>query len=128
MSCKLLFYILKVAGVAGFEPTNGGIKTRCLTTWRHPTIKTNPRLVRDLRRNARSGETFIPRATMPRHGAGTLVTMSCASFRLAQGAKMHDPVPVSRAGAKCPSQSSALRDFRVARTHHRLEIIPPARL
>lgn len=26
----------KLAGVAGFEPTNGGIKTRCLTTWRHP--------------------------------------------------------------------------------------------
>jgi hypothetical protein len=28
----------KLAGVAGFEPTNGGIKTRCLTTWRHPSI------------------------------------------------------------------------------------------
>jgi integrase len=26
----------ELAGVAGFEPTNGGIKTRCLTTWRHP--------------------------------------------------------------------------------------------
>jgi len=25
-----------LAGVAGFEPTYGGIKTRCLTTWRHP--------------------------------------------------------------------------------------------
>jgi integrase len=28
----------KLAGVEGFEPPNGGIKTRCLTTWRHPTI------------------------------------------------------------------------------------------
>jgi hypothetical protein len=28
----------ELAGVAGFEPTNGGIKTRCLTTWRHPSI------------------------------------------------------------------------------------------
>jgi integrase len=27
----------ELAGVAGFEPTNGGIKTRCLTTWRHPS-------------------------------------------------------------------------------------------
>ncbi len=25
-----------VAGVAGFEPTNVGTKSRCLTTWRHP--------------------------------------------------------------------------------------------
>jgi hypothetical protein len=32
--------LAKLAGVAGFEPTNGGIKTRCLTTWRHPnTVK-----------------------------------------------------------------------------------------
>lgn len=27
-----------VAGVAGFEPTNVGTKSRCLTTWRHPNI------------------------------------------------------------------------------------------
>ena len=27
-----------MAGVAGFEPTNDGIKTRCLTTWRHPKM------------------------------------------------------------------------------------------
>lgn len=25
-----------MAGLAGFEPTNGGIKNRCLTTWRQP--------------------------------------------------------------------------------------------
>ena len=29
-----------VAGVEGFEPPNGGIKTRCLTTWRHPSVET----------------------------------------------------------------------------------------
>src|SRR5262245_51317851 len=27
---------LAVAGVEGFEPPNGAIKTRCLTAWRHP--------------------------------------------------------------------------------------------
>ena len=27
---------LFLAGVAGFEPTNDGIKIRCLTAWRHP--------------------------------------------------------------------------------------------
>ena len=25
-------------GVAGFEPTNDGVKVRSLTTWRHPKI------------------------------------------------------------------------------------------
>ena len=25
-----------MAGVAGFEPTHGGFKARCLTAWRHP--------------------------------------------------------------------------------------------
>ena len=25
------------SGVAGFEPTNGGFKARCLTAWRHPS-------------------------------------------------------------------------------------------
>ena len=36
---KVLEYqglIFIVAGVAGFEPTNVGTKSRCLTTWRHP--------------------------------------------------------------------------------------------
>jgi hypothetical protein len=26
-----------MAGVVGIEPTHGGIKTRCLTTWLHPS-------------------------------------------------------------------------------------------
>jgi hypothetical protein len=29
---------LQLAGAEGFEPPNGGIKTRCLTTWRRPNI------------------------------------------------------------------------------------------
>ena len=32
----------KMAGVAGFEPTNGGIKTRCLTTWLYPKELVSP--------------------------------------------------------------------------------------
>ena len=27
-----------LAGVAGFEPTDDGIKIRCLTAWRHPYV------------------------------------------------------------------------------------------
>ena len=33
-SCSFL------AGMEGFEPPNGGTRTRCLTTWRHPIGKT----------------------------------------------------------------------------------------
>ena len=28
----------KMAGMAGIEPANDGTKTRCLTTWRHPSV------------------------------------------------------------------------------------------
>ncbi len=49
---------LSMAGVEGFEPPNGGIKTRCLTTWRHPSIYDLPTLSR-----AWTGERFRPRAT-----------------------------------------------------------------
>lgn len=39
---KVLEYqglIFVVAGAAGFEPTNVGTKSRCLTTWRRPNKK-----------------------------------------------------------------------------------------
>src|SRR5271168_153129 len=32
----------ELAGVEGFEPPYGGIKTRCLTAWRHPKLKNQP--------------------------------------------------------------------------------------
>jgi hypothetical protein len=28
-----------MAGVAGFEPTNDGVKVRCLTAWLHPNVQ-----------------------------------------------------------------------------------------
>ena len=33
---QILPLLVVLAGVAGFEPTNDGIKIRCLTAWRHP--------------------------------------------------------------------------------------------
>ena len=30
---KFILKIKKMAGLAGFEPTNDGVKVRCLTTW-----------------------------------------------------------------------------------------------
>ena len=41
--------IKKVAGAVGFEPTNAGSKSRCLTAWRRPNVSTinvyRPRLL-----------------------------------------------------------------------------------
>src|SRR5690606_29581355 len=36
-----------MAGAEGLEPTNGGIKTRCLTTWRRPWRSNSCALARD---------------------------------------------------------------------------------
>src|SRR5690606_41821601 len=35
---SVLSFFEKMAGVAGFEPTDAEIKTRCLTTWRYPYL------------------------------------------------------------------------------------------
>ena len=36
----IIYFVLKISKhlseVAGFEPTNGGVKVHSLTTWRHP--------------------------------------------------------------------------------------------
>ena len=45
-----------MAGVAGFEPTNDGVRVRCLTAWRHPWVIT-AKLV--------EGEGFEPSKAMP---------------------------------------------------------------
>jgi hypothetical protein len=37
MTAFLLIWIC-LTGVLGFEPRNGGTKTRCLTAWLHPNV------------------------------------------------------------------------------------------
>src|SRR5262245_32236651 len=37
-----LLTVAPVAGVVGIEPTYGGIKTRCLTAWLHPSLYCSP--------------------------------------------------------------------------------------
>src|ERR1700722_19171712 len=32
----IIVHLVYYFGVEGFEPSNGGTKNRCLTTWRHP--------------------------------------------------------------------------------------------
>ena len=36
--CGLIMPCQAMAGVAGFEPANAGVKVRCLTAWLHPNI------------------------------------------------------------------------------------------
>jgi integrase len=57
----------ELAGVAGFEPTYGGIKTRCLTTWRHPNsgARASARYSNLARRNS-SSDPARARPRVPR--------------------------------------------------------------
>ena len=36
-----------MAGVVGLEPTDGGVKVRCLTTWLHPNTKKPAYYIKD---------------------------------------------------------------------------------
>src|SRR6184192_1702174 len=113
----------KLAGVEGFEPPNGGIKTRCLTTWRHPSTRrsyhphpcgweagahlTPPHPPRVCRRSSWSGERSRPRATKLPQRSGTRPASRSASAALSKAVKTHEPVPVRCAGATRESHSSA---------------------
>ena len=87
-----------LAGVEGFEPPYGGIKTRCLTAWRHPSVWSKS-IYLILASISRIGDSFSPRATKLRHRSGARAAMRSASIALSQGAKIQEPVPVSRAFA-----------------------------
>ena len=101
----------RLAGVEGFEPPNGGIKTRCLTTWRRPSVIVSERLRSAPPRAApaRAAATDSdPRTTYPRQRTGSRASVSRARrARPASPRTRTTPVPVSRAGATRPSQSSA---------------------
>src|SRR5438045_943211 len=110
--------LMKLAGVEGFEPPNGGIKTRCLTTWRHPSIcppaaswrariLQPPHVCRPCLSSSCTGELFRPRATKLLQRSGTRAARRSASLALPHALKTHEPVPVRCAGAKRASHSSA---------------------
>jgi hypothetical protein len=64
-----------MAGVAGFEPTYGGIKTRCLTTWRHPKLISKDRIEPSLvLRPARALRCAVPASRKP--GVAVVTTRS----------------------------------------------------
>ena len=93
-----------MAGVEGFEPPNGGIKTRCLTTWRHPnglTLRAAGQLVQQRRRVQPARDERAPRDPEPAPRRAPRPPRARISRT------RRSPVPVSRAGACRASQSSA---------------------
>lgn len=87
------FAALNMAGVVGLEPTNAGIKTQCLATWRHPN---NLQLICSV---LCSGDRCTARATNPLNDAGRWAKTASALTLSAKLAKMQAPVPVSLAEA-----------------------------
>src|SRR5215510_1565826 len=79
----------EVAGAEGFEPPNGGIKTRCLTTWRRPNYRS---VTRD-----NNGERFSPRTTYPLQRAGKRARTARAACSSGRATNTQAPVPVSLA-------------------------------
>src|SRR5262249_33132724 len=63
---------VRMAGEVGFEPTNGGSKGRCLTTWRLPTKL----LSLILKRQARVVPWWLPGVTGSRYWQPLLATVT----------------------------------------------------
>ncbi len=75
-----------MAGVVGFEPTNGGIKSRCLTAWPHP----NRGVFYSIR--AFNGECSMLFVNNP---AFIRFLIFLASDKLSNSKKTVEPVPVN---------------------------------
>ena len=73
-----------MAGAGGFEPPNGGIKTRCLAAWRRPNNCLCYTTVKRL----------IPLATKTLNLPSAAAATRCASACKSKPAKTHAPLPV----------------------------------
>ena len=99
-----------LAGVEGFEPPNGGIKTRCLTTWRHPKFNRVPL------------SSPQARTMKPRHCRGSCRSKRCACACGSRTPQTRRHPCRSAAPTPCaPSQSQRLGHCRIALA------APPAR-
>src|SRR5258708_11965975 len=101
-----------LAGVEGFEPPYGGIKTRCLTAWRHPNVKSTISELAEagsqpIANLSSKGESFSPRAKKAFNAGGTFPKISRPRSIVSTAKKTQAPVPVRRAGPNSDSQSSA---------------------
>ena len=68
----------KMAGVAGLEPTNGGIKTRCLTTWLYPSR--NISMVRKERLELSRREALEPKSSVSTNSTTSAILVAKAGL------------------------------------------------
>ncbi len=83
-----IFFLCKddLAGVPGFEPGHGGIKTRCLTAWLYPTIYT---LAEAMVREARLELAYLA-VPEPKSGASTNFATPARLWCGYDGIRTHD--------------------------------------
>ena len=94
-----------MAGEEGFEPSNGGIKIRCLNqlgdspalTFAYCGTALSTALLSPVYQTA-SGCSLNPRTAQHRHPDGHSASAAAASFSVAVGMNTADPDPVIRAG------------------------------
>src|ERR1700728_3584923 len=145
---------VKLAGEEGFEPPNGGIKTRCLTTWRHPSIRiagfgggrasysrgsftARPQAARTRasgrarapRSSARDREP-APRGARLRSRSRTrrICTSPCPSAGRAPAPPATPTHPSLPDSPPPPQPLQRFRHFGIARPHHRLAVVAAAGL
>ena len=123
--------VAKLAGVEGFEPPYGGIKTRCLTAWRHPNLKSKlsePRSSQPAANLSSKGESFNPRTQETIHRRAALrARISRPRSTDSTAKKTQAPVPVRRATPKPDSQSSARATSGYRRLTTPQAVVPPTR-
>src|SRR5580765_3934951 len=129
----------ELAGVEGFEPPNGGIKTRCLTTWRHPSTCAPA---------CEQAGAHLTAASVPPPKLETLVQRRAVQApRDVTSPAIRHPgrQPLRRHGTRARSEHAGagpgeprgrlarepvqgVGDFRGLRPHHRLAVVPASRL
>src|SRR5579863_9704592 len=129
----------KLAGVEGFEPPNGGIKTRCLTTWRHPSICPPA----EKRAGAHLTAVSVPPPVLEKlmHGRCVKAPRDVArpairyprcqalGLRSASAGCEHAGAGPSQAGrGETPEPLQGLANLRKLRAHHRLAVVTAPRL
>ena len=71
----------EMAGIPGFEPGNGGIKTRCLTAWRYPNRNNCLlRMVREGRLELPRRKTLEPKSSASTNSATPALMVATAGL------------------------------------------------
>src|SRR5215831_7082632 len=130
----------ELAGVEGFEPPYGGIKTRCLTTWRHPSTLARTETSAGAHLTAASGPLPAqPQLLVHRRS----VKSACDEAHPAVGHARRQAFGIRRVRARREDARAGAGQSRAALTgepverfrylgragaHHRFAVVTPTRL